>query len=157
MSKEKAIKLLDFAEKKYGGIQQYQIKSEEAFAFYDQVGEFFQIIAKAKRLLESEPEPTEFTKVRREEVHAISSLLSITDKSDFLSDSSFLTTVKKYADMVLEDCNEIDRLTAECGYFKAKLKAKDTAFREFIKAPLWRHVPNWVVIKSEEALKGGEE
>jgi uncharacterized coiled-coil DUF342 family protein len=58
MSKEKAIKLLDFAEKKYGGIQQYQIKSEEAFAFYNQVGELFQIIANAKRLLESDPEPT---------------------------------------------------------------------------------------------------
>ena len=35
-----------------------------------------------------------------------------------------------------------------------RIKKLETVLREIAKSPQYRHVPNWVVIKCEQALKG---
>jgi len=91
-------------------------------------------IHSALAILESEPEPTELTKEHWRWL------------------ASFNSPEPWWANRFSECLKEIDRLTAENKVNANRIEEFEKLLKIFINSPQSMRVPNWVVIKCEQAL-----
>ena len=107
------------------------------------------VCERAIELLKSEPEPTEFTKLRRANAEL---LLQKYPRNETASqsplDECVLLDTKEVADLIFEDCDIIDRLTTEN-------KAKDEIIQVVLRnVKAGAVTTQWVESYIEQALKG---